>query len=82
MQKMRLLKSIELYRNGVERPWRISLLVFPDMDMAIELTCPDPDTERVRLRALTRADFDMTVAMMEKAVKPDKVTHSIERGWE
>lgn len=79
---MRILKSIELYRNGVEWPWRISLLVFHDMDMAIEMTCPEPDVEKVRLRALTRADYDMTVAMMQKAVKPDRITRSVERGWE
>ena len=78
----KILKSIELYRNGVERPWRISLLVASDMDMAIEMTCPDPDVEKVRLRALTRADYDMAVAMMQKAVKPDRITRSVERGWE
>jgi hypothetical protein len=79
---MRLLKSIELYREGVERPWRISLLVFPDMDMAIEMTCPAPDVEKVRCRALTRADYDQVAAMMIKAVKPDRINRSIERGWE
>ena len=78
---MRLLKSIELYRNGTEWPWRISLLVSHDMEMVIEMTCPEPDVEKVQCRALTRADYDQTVAMMTKAVKPDKVKRSIERGW-
>lgn len=78
---MKILKSVEFYRNDYEHPWRVSLLVFPDGDMAVELTSPG-DTEKVRLKALTCMDYLMMVNILQRAVRPDKIKRSVERGWE
>ena len=79
---MKILKSVEFYRKDFEHPWRVSLLVFPDGDMAVELTGPSMDIDKVRLKALTCMDFLMMVNIMQRAVHPDKIKRSVERGWE
>jgi hypothetical protein len=81
MWKMRLLKSTDLYRKNLERPWRISLLMFPDGEICLEMTCPQPDVEKIRLKALSRADYEVLVDIIVRAVRPDRIVRSIEKGW-
>ena len=82
MWKMRLIKSIELYRTGMEKPWRVSLLLRGDGRQVIELTSPAADAENVRLKTLTNKDYNLVLNMITRAVKPDEIHQQIERGWE
>lgn len=82
MWKMRLLKSIEFYRKGIEKPWRVSLLVRTDGRQVIELTSPAADADKVQLKTLTNADYNLMLNMMMRAVEPDEIHQQIERGWE
>ena len=82
MWKMQLKKSIELYRTGIEKPWRVSLLLRNDGRQVIELTSPAADAEKVQLKALTNVDYSLLLKMMMRAVEPDEIHQQIERGWE
>ena len=81
MWKMRLMKTIELYAYTEEKPWRISLLELAQGDLWVELSCPFPDVEKVRLKTLGRLDYEKVVALMIEAVQPVKIKRSIESGW-
>jgi hypothetical protein len=82
MWKMQLKKSIELYRTGIEKPWRVSLLLRNDGRQVIELTSPAADAEKVQLKALTKSDYNLLLNMITRAVDPDEIHRQIERGWE
>lgn len=82
MWKMRLLKSIEFYRKGIENPWRVSLLLRGDGRQVIELTSPAVDTDKVRLGTLTKADYNMMLEIITRAVNPDEIHQQIEKGWQ
>lgn len=81
MWKMRLIKSVEFYRKGKKQPWRISLLIRGGGELTIEVSSPTPDIEKVRFEALTCMDYLLLVDMLHKAIKPDRVKRSIEKGW-
>lgn len=82
MRKWHQLKSIELYREGIKNPWRVSLLRNPSGIVSVEVASPALDVEPVKLVTLTRADYETMVDLMIKAVKPTEIKRSIERGWE
>lgn len=82
MWKMRLLKSIEFYRKGIKNPWRVSLLIRTDGRQVVELTSPAVDTDKVRLGALTRADYNLLLDIITRAVEPDEIHQQIEKGWQ
>ena len=81
MWKMRLLKSIEFYRKGTEKPWRVSLLLRTDGRQVIEITSPAVDTGKVRLGTLTKADYNMMLDIITRAVDPDEIHQQVEKGW-
>lgn len=72
MWRMKLQKSIELYRDGQQKPWRISQICRADGQGLIELTGPAADTICVQLKTLTRADFQAVVDLLQAAVRPDR----------
>jgi hypothetical protein len=82
MWKMRLIKSVELYRTGVEKPWRVTLLLRNDGRQVVEITSPAADADKVRLKGLTKADYSLVLNMMMRAVEPDEIHQQIGRGWE
>jgi hypothetical protein len=73
---------MEFYKAGTENPWRISLLSFADGNLAIELSSPAADIEKVKLKILTRGDWDLMLDIMTRAINPDEIHQHIERGWE
>lgn len=82
MWKMHLKKSIELYRTGIEKPWRVNLLLRNDGRQVIELTSPAADAEKVQLKPLTKADYNLVLNMITRAVEPDEIHQQIEKGWD
>ena len=82
MWKMRLIKSVELYRTGVEKPWRVTLLLRNDGRQVVEITSPAADADKVRLKGLTKADYSLVLNMMMRAVEPDEIHQQIGRGWD
>lgn len=81
MWKMRLIKSVEFYRKDKERPWRISLLMRGGGELTVEISSPTADIDKVRFDILNAMDYLTLVDMLYKAIMPDRVKRSVEKGW-
>lgn len=81
MWKMRLIKSVEFYRKDKERPWRISLLMRGGGELTVEISSPAADIDKVRFDVLNAMDYLTLVDMLHKAIMPDRVKRSVEKGW-
>ena len=70
---MGVMKRAEMYRDGEEKPWSISLLVTAGGRMTIQLASPK-SKEPIVLSPLSESDYKIVIDMMKQAVEPNRIS--------
>ena len=69
---MGVMKRVEMYRDGEEKPWSISLLVTAGGQMTIALSSPK-SKEPIILSPLSESDYKIVIDLMKQAVEPSRI---------
>ena len=69
---MGVMKRVEMYRDGEETPWSVSLLVSAGGRMTIALASPKSKAPII-LSPLSESDYKIMIDMLKQAVEPNKI---------